>query len=438
MIPGSRAIAAGVVALGLGAASARQGGPAPRLDAWRILGPGGGGTFYRPVISPHDPKLVVETTDMTSGYVSTDGGESWRLFQLGGSPLVFAFDPVSPAVIYAGNAALWRSEDTGRTWRLVFPSPERNTVRHDWSDHGDTVYTTDEPLYPSGQYTRLHAVAVDPADPRRLLVALSSRPVGPPGTTTESETALLESRDRGKTWERSASLGTGRALALWIEADGLARALTPAGAWEGTAAGWRRFEPPAGARFESGSFGREAGRTLLYATSPFGPGGTGGLYVSEDGGRSWRDSGRELAALSFGVTEGETWGPAASSRPMLYPVSASAGHGRVAYVGLRGLRRAATAPKFNGIARTTDGGRPGRSSTRRPTGPRRTSAAPGWRSARSRTATPCGSTRPPTSASLRTTPTSASPPTSSGPTARRTGDGPGTSSTRPLAAGTRG
>ncbi len=357
MIPGSRVIAAGVVALGLGAASARQGGPAPRLDAWRILGPGGGGTFYRPVVSPHDPRLVVETTDMTSGYVSTDGGESWRLFQLGGSPLVFAFDPVSPAVIYAGNAALWRSEDAGRTWRLVFPSPERSTVRHDWGDHGDSVYTTDEPLYPSGQYARLNAVAVDPADPRRLLVALSSRPVGPPGTTTESETALLESRDRGKTWAARATLGAGRVLALWIEPDGVARALTPAGAWEGTAAGWRRFEPPAGARFDSGSFGRESGRTLLYATAPFGPGGTRGLHVSEDGGRSWRDSGRELAALSFGVTEGETWGPAASSRPMLYPVSASAGQGRVAYVGLRGLRRAPTEPKFNGIARTTDGGK---------------------------------------------------------------------------------
>jgi photosystem II stability/assembly factor-like uncharacterized protein len=341
------------------AMAAAPDGPAPRLDAWRILGPGGGGTFYRPTVSPHDPSLVVETTDMTSGYVSTDGGESWRLFQLGGSPLVFAFDPVSPSVIYAGNAALWRTEDAGRTWRLVFPSPERNTVRHHWSDHGDTVYTTDDPLYPSGRYTRLHAVAVDPTDTGRLLVALSSRPIGPPGTTPESATEVLESCDRGKTWERRASLGLGRVLALWLESDGVARALTPEGAWEGTAEGWHRFEAPAGVRFDSGSFGREtrSGRTLLYATSPFGPDGTGGLHVSEDGGRSWRPSGRELAALSFGVTGGETWGPAATSRPQLYPVSASAGHGLVAYVGLRGLRHAATASKFNGIARTTDGGR---------------------------------------------------------------------------------
>jgi photosystem II stability/assembly factor-like uncharacterized protein len=334
-------------------------GPAPRLDAWRILGPGGGGTFYRPVVSPHDPSLVVETTDMTSGYVSTDGGESWRLFQLGGSPLVFAFDPVSPSAIYAGNAALWRSEDRGRTWRLVFPSPGRGTVHHDWSDHGDTVYTTDEPLYPSGRYTRLHAIGVDPSDARRLLVALSSRPVGPPGTTPESETDLLESRDRGSTWERRATLGRSRVLALWMEEDGRALALASDGAWEGSTTLWRRFDAPKGAPLDSGAFGRDArsGRTFVYATSPFGPGGAGGLHVSEDGGRSWRVSGRELAALSFGVVEGETWGKAATSRPQLYPVSTSAGHGLVAYVGLRGLRHAATAPKFNGIAKTMDGGR---------------------------------------------------------------------------------
>jgi photosystem II stability/assembly factor-like uncharacterized protein len=309
-------------------------------------------------VSPHDPNLVVETTDMTSGYVSTDGGESWRLFQLGGSPLTWAFDPSSPAVIYAGNAALWRSEDRAKSWRLVFPAPERGTVCHHWSDHGDTVYTTDEPLYPSGRFTRLQSIAVDPSDPARILVALNGRPIGPPGTTPESEAVLLESRDRGKTWERRASLGAGPVLALSIEGGGVARALTPDAAWEGRGRVWQRFDAPAGVRFDSASFARDdvSGRTLLCATSPFGPAGTGGLSVSEDGGRSWRASARDLASLYFGVTEGETWGPATTSRPRLYPVSASLRHGRVAYVGLRGLRHTATKPKFNGIARTTDGG----------------------------------------------------------------------------------
>ena len=32
--------------------------PAPRFDAWRVLGPGGGGTMIGPTISPHDPSGV--------------------------------------------------------------------------------------------------------------------------------------------------------------------------------------------------------------------------------------------------------------------------------------------------------------------------------------------------------------------------------------------
>ncbi len=57
----------------LAALAAASEGPAPRLDAWRILGPGGGGTFYRPTVSPHDPNLVVQTTDMQRGALAHRG-----------------------------------------------------------------------------------------------------------------------------------------------------------------------------------------------------------------------------------------------------------------------------------------------------------------------------------------------------------------------------
>src|SRR5207302_9599537 len=53
-----------------------------RMDAWRIIGPGGGGTFYNASISPHDPNLVFASTDMTSCYVSENGGLTWREFNL--------------------------------------------------------------------------------------------------------------------------------------------------------------------------------------------------------------------------------------------------------------------------------------------------------------------------------------------------------------------
>src|SRR5207247_2767690 len=84
--------------------------------------------------------------------------------------------------------------------------------------------------------------------------------------------------------------------------------------------------------------------------------GAGGIVVSDDGGHAWRGANGALADSRPGPGGGSTWGPAKDSRPGLGPIAASAGHGLVAYVGLRGLRRA-DGTAFNGIARTTDGGR---------------------------------------------------------------------------------
>ncbi len=108
--------------------SAAEPGPARRLDAWRVIGPGGGGTLRRPAISPHDPQVVVEGCDMTGSYITRDGGQSWRMFQLGWVAQGFAFDPKDPAVLYAVTGALWRSEDGGQSWAMVFPDPARNST----------------------------------------------------------------------------------------------------------------------------------------------------------------------------------------------------------------------------------------------------------------------------------------------------------------------
>src|SRR5271157_4040042 len=96
---------------------------APRLDAWRILGPGGGGAQFYPAISPLNPNLVLVACDMTGAYISEDAGASWRMFNLREPVKFFAFDPNDAHVIYAGASALWRSTNTGRTWSLVYPAP---------------------------------------------------------------------------------------------------------------------------------------------------------------------------------------------------------------------------------------------------------------------------------------------------------------------------
>ena len=118
--------------------------PAPRFDPWTIIGPGGGGTMIAPTISPHDPRIVVEHCDMTGAYITLDGARSWRMFNLRSVVNVLAFDPRNPKVIYAGNEALWRSEDTGRTWSMVFPDPGKNTIEHQNGDHAEYSLTTDD------------------------------------------------------------------------------------------------------------------------------------------------------------------------------------------------------------------------------------------------------------------------------------------------------
>jgi photosystem II stability/assembly factor-like uncharacterized protein len=333
-----------------------------RLDAWRVIGPGGGGTMRRPAISPHDPRFVVEGCDMTGAYITKDGGLSWRMFNLGAPPSSFAFDRQDARVIYATTAALWRSEDAGTTWRMVFPDPAKNTAVHARTDHGDFVITTDDPAYPgSGRSASVHTVAVDPRDSSRLAIAVSTAESPRPGSAA-TDTVVLRSADRGRSWTRLGAMGQEQAFAIRFDGKDAVLAVAESGVYTNAGGPWTRRPAPAPGSLTSASFGSDpaSGRTLLYATTPIEPGAqgpVGGLYVSEDGGASWRASGAELLRTSDGLGKGEWWGDAAGSRPSVGPVAASAGHGLVAYAGLRGLKRSADGPKYNGIAKTEDGGR---------------------------------------------------------------------------------
>lgn len=333
-----------------------------RLDAWRVIGPGGGGTMRRPAISPHDPKVVVLGCDMTGAYLTLDAGASWRLFNLGSVPTAFAFDPLRPQVLYAGAEAVYRSDDGGRTWRMVLPDPAKNTVARAIGDHGDRVLFTDDPAYPgSGRSVSVHAIAVDEEDSRQVWAAASAADSPIPGTPS-SPTLLLGSMDGGASWARVTALGSEPVFALRAD-GGTVRVLGATGVHERVGGSWRHFAAPAGGSFGSGGFGRDprSGVVFAYATLPLArdaSGVAGGVQVSEDGGRSWRAQNGALLAALGDVTQGESWGAAKGSRPSLGPISVSSHFPLVAYVGLRGLALPGRgAAPFNGIAKTTDGGR---------------------------------------------------------------------------------
>lgn len=304
--------------------AASRPGPAPRFDQWKVIGPGGGGTMIAPTISPHDPNLVVEHCDMTGAYVTLDGGQSWRIFNLRSGVSTFAYDPGNPKVIYAGNEALWRSEDTGRSWTMMLPDPKKNTVEHQNGDHSSARLTTDDPAYPG---RGVSAIAVDPADSKRIYAAFG-------GGRGGGASLVLMSKDRGASWSRAGEFPGERILVVAFDGDtplvvGSQRVHRMA------AAGWQASDVPQGIR--AAGLGRANGATHLYATTQ-----AGALHVSADAGRNWREATPQLG----------------QSAGRFEAISASERNGLTAYAGFRGLKLGEGRENlFNGIAKTSDGGR---------------------------------------------------------------------------------
>jgi hypothetical protein len=85
---------------------------AVRPGDFKVLGPGGGGAMFNPTISPHDQNTVLISCDMTGAYITHDGGQSWRMFNLRGVVRFFVFDPLDAKVMYAQATGLWRSTPT--------------------------------------------------------------------------------------------------------------------------------------------------------------------------------------------------------------------------------------------------------------------------------------------------------------------------------------
>jgi len=96
------------------------------------VGMGGGGAMYEPASSPHDPKLMFVSCDMSGFYRSEDGGKSWQLIDFrqtkGNTRCPPVFHPKKPNVIYFSGKI---SEDFGKTWKpLADPAPWRGRIVH--------------------------------------------------------------------------------------------------------------------------------------------------------------------------------------------------------------------------------------------------------------------------------------------------------------------
>lgn len=295
----------------------------PRPGNFHIIGPGGGGAMFHPTVSPHDPRTVLIACDMTGSYISHDGGDSWRMFSLRGVVKFFAFDPLDPQVIYAQADGLWRSQDAGETWNLVYPQPTRLKEIRMSSDHSDEELVA-EPN-PLGV---ISALAIDPADSKLLYVVA--------GDKKKNVAAFFVSHDQGATWTKEQDLPE-LAEKLWVnpQSPKASRTLLIAGPhvlMEKKGPEFKKLPSPPAKVFTHSSAGFTVeGQAILYVI------GDESAFVSDDEGASWKKV--NLAGAGEKVRA----------------VATSLHNPATAYLSYRQLNEGGV--KWMGVAKTTDAGK---------------------------------------------------------------------------------
>lgn len=147
---------------------------------WIRLGPGGGGGTFIPTFSYHDAAEFFIRCDMTGAYHTKDGGHGFDQINNPDGSYSFAFDPSYPKVMYVGSKVLKRSLDGGRTWEMIFPSPEEVLDTVFLGDHANfSLITSESSLYNKvasaggetfgkSQSLTIKNIKVDPTDSRKV------------------------------------------------------------------------------------------------------------------------------------------------------------------------------------------------------------------------------------------------------------------------------
>jgi photosystem II stability/assembly factor-like uncharacterized protein len=176
--------------------------PNGRNDAWDFIGPGGGGAMpFIPAINPSDPDNIFVSCDMTGSFVTYDGGEKWRMFNLRGVTKFYAFDRNESNVVYAGTSnMLFKSTDKGVSWATIYPTLSNIVAIHPQGDHAEEIVVTLDSIV-----SVIEKLAVDPLVPQRLFLLVRNRKVDfwPPakGKNSRFYMTILISEDGGGHWE---------------------------------------------------------------------------------------------------------------------------------------------------------------------------------------------------------------------------------------------
>jgi photosystem II stability/assembly factor-like uncharacterized protein len=292
-------------------------------SAGYFIGPGGGGAFFEPTISSLDPNRVLVACDMTNGYFTDNGGQSWRSFNLRGRIRFFAFDPKNANILYAKSIGLWRSADAGTTWSLLYPDPKQVIGIEARGDHAG------EKLLTSIDQPPILALAVASGDSKTLFAAFGN----------QQSAWFAISTDAGKTWGERTPLPSGTHRLLVDPTPGVevpdiyaVGGVSMAARLRGK---WVEISSPVGTKALSDvAVGFSASRVAkLYLVAG------GELFVSSDSGTTW------VKSSLPGQSE-------------VRAIAASPDHPDIAYASFFNLGETSTTATTAslGVARTDDGG----------------------------------------------------------------------------------
>jgi len=256
---------------------------APAASQWRVLGPGGGGAMFIPTVDPFDPGHVLLACDMTGAYVTFDDCATWKMINLRTRVADFEFDPTSEGTVYAANTGLWRSEDGGELWSLVYPDPADVIAEHMVGDHAEQWFETVDGL----PETWIDKIRVDPADGSHLYIGLGRWWNGP--------AKVMVSDDRGASWRILSGVPGNDIIAIfpgsWWDAPDEVTVVTDEACVRisETTGDTTHIELPDTPVLDSDG-GKGSGDAVIYLLTGLrmeGEDWLGGPYRSTDGGASW-------------------------------------------------------------------------------------------------------------------------------------------------------
>jgi len=282
-------------------------------NTWRVIGPGGGGGVMKPTISPFDENFVMTHCDMTAAYLSLDGGEHWKVKNLWTVPEDFEFDPEDPQTVYAavrgyrysedrgsGLSLLYRSENRGETWRIVYPDLDKVKI----SERLQGMDFLPSDIIEGALDGTIAKVKVDPVDHRRIYLGMNPLKayMGNTGQDVADSVMLVRSTHYGKGWELIARMpgksiravfpcnifGSPGEIIVFTESNCIsvneqtgATSILPLPV-KTIIAAEGGYEEDGGLFYIQSAFKNEKGKVR------------GGMYVSRDLGRSWTPSNNGL------------------------------------------------------------------------------------------------------------------------------------------------